>query len=211
MNLGVIYMLNIFPNKFARGFTIFIDLFIIIMAYVIAFTVRYDTIAPRNIEAFMSVIPWILLISVVFICIYEVDRLVQYDVWDIIRKLAVSLTFIMLLTMTASFLFREFALPRSVIILAHVFAFILMFTWKVLYTKYNQLSRKGKLMFIGAESEFHEMEDNLSQFLSNNGKAKYYDKKASVQQLKTQLLNYDFIFLSSSLEDEKKIELFFMQ
>lgn len=209
MNLGVIYMLNIFPNKFARGFTICIDLFIIIMAYVLAFTVRYESTAPRNIEAFMSVIPWILLISVVFICIYEVDRLVQYDIWDIIRKLAVSLTFIMLLTMTASFLFREFALPRLVIILAHVFAFGLMLTWKVLYTKYNQLSKKGKLMFIGAESEFHEMEDNLSQFLSNNGRAKYYDMKSNVQQLKTQLLNYDFIFLSSSLEDEKKNRIIF--
>ncbi|TSB48622.1 sugar transferase [Alkalicoccobacillus porphyridii] len=198
-----------FPNKFARGFIIAVDLFIIIVAYVLAFTVRYEQIAPRNIEAFMSVIPWILLISVLFICIYEVDRLVQYDVWDIVRKLAVSLTFIMLLTMTASFLFREFGLPRLVIILAHIFAFTMLLIWKVLYTKYNQLSRKGKLMFIGDESEFDEIEDNLSKFLSHNGNVKYFDKKSNVQQLKAQLLNYNFIFLSNSLEEDKKNRLIF--
>ncbi|WP_221936783.1 sugar transferase [Alkalicoccobacillus porphyridii] len=202
-------MPNIFPNKFARGFIIAVDLFIIIVAYVLAFTVRYEQIAPRNIEAFMSVIPWILLISVLFICIYEVDRLVQYDVWDIVRKLAVSLTFIMLLTMTASFLFREFGLPRLVIILAHIFAFTMLLIWKVLYTKYNQLSRKGKLMFIGDESEFDEIEDNLSKFLSHNGNVKYFDKKSNVQQLKAQLLNYNFIFLSNSLEEDKKNRLIF--
>lgn len=164
---------------------------------------------PKNYEAFGSVAPWILLISVLFLGIYELDRLVQHDMWDLVRKLAISLTFIMLLTMTVSFFFREFALPRSVLLLAHVLAFILLLIWKGAYTKYSQLSRKGKVMFIGSEEEFAEMEHSLSTFLSKSSYVRWYDKRESLAQLRTKLMEYDVVFLGSGLDEGKKDRLMF--
>ncbi|WP_059103387.1 sugar transferase [Shouchella shacheensis] len=202
-------MPTIIPNKTARGITIFVDLLLILLAYGLAFTMLSDKMSPRNFEAFGSVVPWILLISVLFLSIYELDRLVQYDIWDIIRKLTVAITFIMLLTMTVSFFFREFALPRSLILVAHVNAFFLLLGWKTLYTKYNQVSRRGKVMFIGSAAEYDEMEESLSTFLSKNSYVKCYDKKESLAQLRTQLLQYSVIFLGSGLDEDKKERLMF--
>lgn len=118
-----------------------------------------------------------MLLASFFLGIYELDRLVQYDVWDIVRKLAIAVTFILLITMTVSFFFREFAMPRSVLLSAHGIAFTALLVWKSAFTKYSQLSRKGKVMFIGTEKEFEEMEDSLASFLSKSSYVRWYDKK----------------------------------
>ncbi|AST98620.1 sugar transferase [Shouchella clausii] len=197
------------PNRMTRGLTMLVDLLLIISSYGLAFSILRGQMTPKNYEAFGSVAPWILLISVLFLGIYELDRLVQHDMWDLVRKLAISLTFIMLLTMTVSFFFREFALPRSVLLLAHVLAFILLLIWKGAYTKYSQLSRKGKVMFIGSEEEFAEMEHSLSTFLSKSSYVRWYDKRESLAQLRTKLMEYDVVFLGSGLDEGKKDRLMF--
>ncbi|GIN12044.1 UDP-phosphate galactose phosphotransferase [Shouchella clausii] len=202
-------MPTMIPNRMTRGLTLFVDLLLIIFSYGLAFSILRGQMTPKNYEAFGSVAPWILLISVLFLGIYELDRLVQHDLWDLVRKLAISLTFIMLLTMTVSFFFREFALPRSVLLLAHVLAFILLLIWKGAYTKYSQLSRKGKVMFIGSEEEFAEMEHSLSTFLSKSSYVRWYDKRESLAQLRTKLMQYDVVFLGSGLDEGKKDRLMF--
>lgn len=202
-------MPTMIPNRMTRGLTMLVDLLLIISSYGLAFSILRGQMTPKNYEAFGSVAPWILLISVLFLGIYELDRLVQHDMWDLVRKLAISLTFIMLLTMTVSFFFREFALPRSVLLLAHVLAFILLLIWKGAYTKYSQLSRKGKVMFIGSEEEFAEMEHSLSTFLSKSSYVRWYDKRESLAQLRTKLMEYDVVFLGSGLDEGKKDRLMF--
>lgn len=202
-------MPTMIPNRMTRGLTMLVDLLLIIFSYGLAFSILRGQMTPKNYEAFGSVAPWILLISVLFLGIYELDRLVQHDMWDLVRKLAISLTFIMLLTMTVSFFFREFALPRSVLLLAHVLAFILLLIWKGAYTKYSQLSRKGKVMFIGSEEEFAEMEHSLSTFLSKSSYVRWYDKRESLAQLRTKLMEYDVVFLGSGLDEGKKDRLMF--
>ncbi|SDB87690.1 sugar transferase [Shouchella lonarensis] len=202
-------MPNMIPNKMIRGVTMFIDLVLIFLAYGLAFTLLRDQMDPRNMEAFSSVVPWILLISILFLGIYELDRLVQHDFWDIVRKLAIALTLIMLLTMTASFFFREFALPRSLLLVAHTNAFFLLLGWKWLYTKYSQFTREGRVMFIGTEEEFDRMERSLSTFLSKNSYVRWYDKNESLAALQAHVMQYDVIFLGSGIEEAKKERLMF--
>lgn len=202
-------MPNMIPNRTARGLTMIVDLLIIILSYGLAFLIFQEQMTPKNYDAFGSVLPWILVISVLFLGIYELDRLIQYDIWDIIRKLAISVTFILLLTMTVSFFFREFAMPRSVLLAAHFIAFVLLFVWKSAYTKYSQLSRKGKVMFIGTEKEFEEMEHSLASFLSKSSYVRWYNKGESLAQLKVQINQYNVVFFGSELEEEKKDRLMF--
>ncbi len=209
MKLGVMHMPNMIPNRTTRGLTMLVDLIIIVLSYGLAFLIFNDQMTPKNYDAFGSIIPWILLISVLFLGIYELDRLVQYDMWDIIRKLAIAVTFILLLTMTVSFFFREFAMPRSVLLSAHVIAFIALFMWKSAYTKYSQLSRKGKVMFIGTEKEFDEMEDSLASFLSKSSYVRWYDKRESLAQLRSKINQYNVVFLGSNLDEDKKDRLMF--
>ncbi|PKC51477.1 hypothetical protein RhiirA1_483655 [Rhizophagus irregularis] len=118
----------------SRKFTlIFIDLCLIFIAYVLAFNIRYDNIDQRNWDAFVSLSPWILLIGLFFITMYELYTLERKSKWDIFRKVVVSSTLMMLFTMAASFLFREFALPRSVILIAYIFIIVLLNSWKLIH------------------------------------------------------------------------------
>ncbi len=209
MKLGVKTMPNMIPNRATRALTMVVDLVLIVLSYGLAFLLFNEQMTPKNYDAFLGILPWIIVISILFLGIYELDRLVQYDVWDIVRKLAIAVTFILLITMTVSFFFREFAMPRSVLLSAHGIAFIALLVWKSAFTKYSQLSRKGKVMFIGTEKEFEEMEDSLASFLSKSSYVRWYDKKESLAQLRTQINQFNVVFIGSELEEEKKDRLMF--
>ena len=117
-----------FSNRQSKKFTlIVIDLILVWLAYYAAFHIRYDNIQERNWEAFVSLVPWILIIALLFITIYELYSLEQKRNWDIARNVIVASGMMMLATMAASFVFREFALPRTVILIAYIFINIFFF------------------------------------------------------------------------------------
>ncbi|WP_052144854.1 hypothetical protein [Halalkalibacter okhensis] len=59
-------MLNINPNRLMRFSLVFVDLMLILFAYILSFVfaAQITLIEQRNIESFINLIPWILLISV---------------------------------------------------------------------------------------------------------------------------------------------------
>ncbi|TVP84496.1 MAG: sugar transferase, partial [Alkalicoccus sp.] len=98
------------------------DLLCILIAYISAFYIRYLDFPDRNWEAFISLLPWILLIGLFFISVYELYNLDRKHTFsDIVRKILVATALMTFLTMAASYLFREFAMPRSVVLIASVF------------------------------------------------------------------------------------------
>lgn len=146
-------MSNLMDRRFDKFILLSGDLILIICSYVIAFFLRYQQIAQRNWDAFISLIPWILLISVFFLSIYELYTLNRKTVWDVVRSIIIASTFITFITMSASFIFREFALPRSVILFAYIFMVIFLSVWKLIYSKIRRRHKDGVLLFIGSHEE----------------------------------------------------------
>ncbi|GAE35795.1 hypothetical protein [Halalkalibacter akibai] len=102
-------MTNMFPKRTSRFLIILVDILLILAAYWGAFTLasQYIVIQPRNIDALVEIIPWVLLTAVCFIYMFELDLLVKRDQTELIRKLLVASACIMVVTIAISFLFRE--------------------------------------------------------------------------------------------------------
>ncbi|KGA96523.1 sugar transferase [Alkalihalobacillus alcalophilus ATCC 27647 = CGMCC 1.3604] len=206
-------MPNIFPEKTSRFSVVLVDILIILFSYTISFMIasNYRVIQERNIDAFISLFPWVLLIGVFLIYTFELDRLVLKDKYDIVRKLIVTVGFMFIFTTAASFLFREFALPRSVILMSHFFAFWLMLGWKMIYVKMTSKKFKDRAVFIGDEDEYELMTDNLvaSKLTTSKKGLVRIHSLASLKDLGQQLAPYSHIFVGSAVTEKRKNEILY--
>ncbi len=178
-----------------------------LLSYGAAFTIasNYRVIQDRNIDSFVALIPWVLLIGVFLLYVFELDRLVQRDYFDLIRKLLVTVGSLLIFTTAASFILREFALPRSVILMSHVFMLVAMFGWKSLYMKLSQRKLESKAVFIGDEEEFHLIKENMlnSKMTSKEG-VSWLKMDISLKEMKTLIAPYSYIFIGSSMNEKKE-------
>ncbi|MCS0654756.1 sugar transferase [Cytobacillus firmus] len=148
-----------------------IDLVSIILSYVMAFQIRFDQIAQRNIDSFISLTPWILLISLFFISVYELYNVQRRSRWDIIRDILVANTFIVFIIMAFSFFFRQFALPRTVIVIAYLISIGLMILWKLIYLKLKNANNIEKILVVGTNhNDMRYLVENLKKTFSNKAR-----------------------------------------
>ncbi|WP_368503226.1 sugar transferase [Alkalihalophilus sp. As8PL] len=206
-------MENIIPKRTARLLIILLDVLFILISYSAAFYIvsHFRPIDARNIDAFISIIPWILLIGICFLYVFELDRLVQRNQSDLVKKLIVASASIMVLTVAASFIFREFALPRSVILLAHIFIFGSLFFWKSFFLRMNTKKFRDKAVFIGCEEEFEMMQGNLisSKMISKDTGVTLLNPDQPLNQMKLKIQPFNFIFIGSSLNEEVKNDILY--
>jgi exopolysaccharide biosynthesis polyprenyl glycosylphosphotransferase len=111
-------------------------------------------------------------------------------------------------TIALSFWFREFSLPRSVIFMAHFYMFILLFVWKGIIIKINQ-AFKGKAVIIGCDSEYYTLKANIKKLIKRKEVVDFIEKNTAFEEMKTTIIEYDTIFISSTVSYELKNELLY--
>ncbi len=192
---------------------ILVDILLILAAYWGAFTLasQYIIIQPRNIDALIAIIPWVLFTAVCFIYMFELDRLVKRDQTELVRKLMVASACIMVVTIAVSFLFREFALPRSVIFLAHFFMFVSWLTWKSLFTRFNCKMLNERAVFIGNEEELELIKVNLrdSKLINRKSDVAWINQDITLSEIKENILPYGLVFIGSSMREKKKSDILY--
>ncbi|OLO42344.1 sugar transferase [Alkalihalophilus pseudofirmus] len=204
-------MPNINPNRLLRISVVTVDLILILIAYVVAFKIagNYTLIEQRNIDSFFNLLPWILIVGIFFIVVFELDRLVQYDLLDLVRKLVVTSAFFFVITIALSFLFREFSLPRSVLFLSHFFMFVFLFVWKGLVIKFNQIS-KGKAVIIGRHSEYATIKNNIKKLVKKHENVDFIEHSTPYKEIKRKVAEYDSVFISSTVSTKVKNEVLYL-
>ncbi|MFC0559247.1 sugar transferase [Halalkalibacter alkalisediminis] len=206
-------MTNMFPKRTSRFMIILVDILLILAAYWGAFTLasQYIIIQPRNIDALIAIIPWVLFTAVCFIYMFELDRLVKRDQTELVRKLMVASACIMVVTIAVSFLFREFALPRSVIFLAHFFMFVSWLTWKSLFTRFNCKMLNERAVFIGNEEELELIKVNLrdSKLINRKSDVAWINQDITLSEIKENILPYGLVFIGSSMREKKKSDILY--
>lgn len=201
-------MSDVVSHKSRKYLMIFIDIVFIFAAYILAFHIRFDNINPQNWNAFISLLPWILLIGLVFIVMYELYIFDTKSNWDIIRSIVIASTLMLFFTMAASFLFREFALPRSVILIAYILMNILLISWKILY---NIIFSKsiGTILFIGGEEEEDKITDQILNQYGKKAHVKFICSSEPINQILKHLQFVDSIMIGSGIENEKKLKVIY--
>ncbi|WP_404468976.1 sugar transferase [Sutcliffiella horikoshii] len=130
-----------------------LDLLSIVVAYLLAFYFRFDGFPERNINSFITLLPWILMISVLFLSVYELYNVKRRSNWELLRDIIVANTFIVFITMSFSFLFREFALPRTIIIITFFLTIFLMMAWRIVYLKFTTHKKVEKIILFGNKKD----------------------------------------------------------
>lgn len=182
-----------------------VDLLLVFSAYILAFYVRYDEIPERNWDSFISLIPWILLISLFFLAVYDLYNLSRKGKWDIIRNVLVASTFMMFLTMSVSYLFREFALPRTIILLAFLIEIVLLTSWKILFKKVTEQKFEGSVLVIS--DDVYEKEKVIEQIKNNLGRGvtiKEVGAQVSTGKVNSLIESVDYVFIGSSVTGENR-------
>ncbi|OIJ11252.1 polyprenyl glycosylphosphotransferase [Anaerobacillus alkalilacustris] len=181
------------------------DLLCILAAYIGAFYVRYNGFPQRNWESFISLLPWILLIGLFFISIYELYSLDHKNtLWDVSVKIVISVIFMAFLTMAASYLFREFAMPRSIVLIGSVFTVILMLIFKGLYLKLTRGNAVGTVLVVGDEEHTQRAMLKLKHPMLKGTRVKHIQPTTPIEKIDELLQQVDYVLLCPKIGKQKK-------
>lgn len=195
-------------RKYFKAFVLLVDILLIILAYVAAFHLRYAEIQQRNWDSFVSLTPWIALLALMFFSVYELYYLQSKTIWDILRNLFVCLTFLTLLTMAASYFLREFALPRSVILIAYGLQIVFLSVWKSLIIRLAGNRSRTRLLLIAHDGETEKLVAHAKNSI-NQMKVSAIHPNTEIGRITELVDRHDGILLSSDIELEKKTQILY--
>ncbi len=187
-----------------RLMIIAVDLALILVAYVAAFYIRYQGFPERNWDSFVNLLPWILLIGLFFVTVYELYELRRKTTSDMVSAVFISVTFMAFITMAASFLFREFALPRSIIIMATLFTMALFVLWKRIYQSIVQEKTTGQVLVIGDNEETQKIVTQLKHPLFKGTKIRHVQANTDLDKVDELLSRVDCVVLCPQIPKERK-------
>lgn len=134
---------------------IIIDMALIQLGYVLAFFMRYLGEFPEaNFPSYIKLIPWITVLGLVLFMVYGLYETV-YKRWsEIFSSIIWVAIFICAGNTALSFMLREFAFPRTVLVLTCVLHVILLGTWRYWAWKLaRKLHGRVRVIVIGDPEE----------------------------------------------------------
>lgn len=193
-----------------KFFIILVDLFCILAAYISAFYIRYSGFPAENWSSFVALLPWILLIGLFFISVYELYALSRKNtIWDVLLKILIAVSFMAFLTMAASYLFREFALPRSIILIASIFTVLFMVFWKSLYLKFIRRNVVGKVLLIGDGEEAQKMMSKVKHPMLQGTHVKHIEADTPIGLVTSFFRQVDYVLLCPNISKEQKSQIIY--
>ncbi|TMW72359.1 sugar transferase [Alteribacter natronophilus] len=193
-----------------KSFLILTDLLCILLAYISAFYIRYSGFPAENWNSFIALLPWILLIGLFFVSIYELYALDRKNtLWDIAVKIVIAVIFMAFLTMSASYLFREFAMPRSIILIASIFSIILMTSSKLLYLKLTRGNVVGNVLFIGDGEDSDKILAKVRQPMLKGTRVTRLSSQAPASKIAAYMRHTDYVLLCADISKETKSEIIY--
>jgi len=185
-----------------------IDPALIVLGFLIAFRLRYGNEIPlKNWEPFVEVLPWMLVCSVILFAFLGMYRRRVYKLSQLIGLSAMGVIGIALLTIAITFWLREFAFPRSVILIAIPIQIILICILRYVVWSLELLwVGKKNVLVIGSVNEASQLVNHLNQKISGGGWFVFKDiiEPSSLTKLPGNLIDFDAVLISSSLSREEK-------
>lgn len=196
-------MSGIAGRKTFKALILLVDASLILAAYLTAFLLRYNDLTKRNWDSFLSLIPWILLLGLFVLTIYELYSIQRKTIWDVMRNLFVAITLFTFLTMAISFLFRQFALPRSVILISYFVALLYLFVWKFILFVFRPKNRSRRLLLLAEENDSARLIIQI-KYSTSKTKISRTHPNTDLSRIFEMVESHDYIVISSNIEQEKK-------
>lgn len=151
-------------NKIVIGL---IDILIFIFSYGLALLIRYGTKLPaENLQDLSFMLPFFVLVFIILANVYNLySEYIKYD------ETLIALFWIIILgtiiDIAMSFIFRQFAVPRTIFLITAGVQIILLGIWRYLvWTKALMLKRPRSTIVIGSSLEIEKLIESINLSLS---------------------------------------------
>jgi len=145
---------NIFGYKGFRFLMPLIDVLIIYGSNMLAYYLFKDALDnfTDNYNAFRAIFPYIILSYIIISHIFELDKPKDFSFFGIGYTVFLAIFVLFLITMALSFLFREFAYPRSILMTSSVVQIMLITIWHFFANRmYFRANKKKSVLVVGYE------------------------------------------------------------
>lgn len=149
-------MTDSFGRKVGKIVIILLDIVLVHAGFLIAFFVRFRGNLPLiNFEAYLEIVPWLSLATVVIFYLFDFySNWTRKSFYRYIHTITIAVVVLLLFTMAISFWYREFAFPRSVILMGGVLQVALIAGFRLIILSVNRrLKGKRKVLIIGKKVE----------------------------------------------------------
>lgn len=197
-------------NKYItkKGFNlivIIIDLIIIYSSIYLSFILLKDSLDNYvgNYLAFVTLAPYIGIAYLIFSHIFELDKPKDFSIFGVSYTVALIVLCLFVFTMALSFLFREFAYPRRILLLSSFLQIVLLSGWHLFVNKKHLVRNITKrAIIIGSEKS----KDLAYKYLTTDGitsELKYICEPNN-PSLEKYIAACDIILLTEDVYEEQK-------
>ncbi|NDV77726.1 sugar transferase [Dysgonomonas sp. 511] len=145
---------NTFGYKGIRLLTPLLDLLIIHGAYMLSFYILKEDLEnfAVNYNAYWAILPYIVIAYLIISHVFELDKPKDFSIFGIGYTVSLVIVLLLAFTMAVSFFIREFALPRSILLISAAFQVLFISIWHLLTNKiYYESNKRKTVLVIGRE------------------------------------------------------------
>ncbi|MDO4680032.1 MAG: sugar transferase [Aerococcus sp.] len=184
---------------------------LLFLSYIISFLIRFQSrYIPRpNGIAFQNLIPWLILIFIVFNLLSGVYVLYNKSKGDLLFITMITQGSLAAVTMVLSFVSRSFAFPRMVILIDFFVSVLLLYLFRLgIFTAYRRYSSTKRIMIVGNEREVFSAVYNFK----NSKSARHIVTHAVVAEFYKNVLenldDIDIVYLASPIDENEKLKIY---
>ncbi|RBP37821.1 sugar transferase [Garciella nitratireducens] len=196
-------------KKLNKWIIIIIDILIILLGFYIAFMLKFDFNPPkRNLQPFIRLIPFIIAFSFVFINIYDIASVERRRVVDMGISIFISLVILHVITMALTFIFRGFAFPRSIFMIAFTLQFLSLIFWKAFLIHFSKkVTGVQRVLIIGNKQESEEVAKKILMEYKRHCQIKNFVHPTEINRIKNMIDKVDTLVICPKLEKDIKSQL----
>lgn len=196
---------EIFSNNVFRVFMPLVDLLIILGANYFCFYIFRDSLDNfyTNYFSFLYVYPYMAVGYLILARIFDIEKPKDFTFFGTAYTVSLIIIILLFFTMAMSFLVREFAYPRSILLLSSIVEIIAISLWYwIANLFYQQTNEQNKVLIIG-EVRGRELAQKLllSKGMWSNVKRICYHKS---EHLEESIDNCDVAIITEDVSEDRK-------
>jgi exopolysaccharide biosynthesis polyprenyl glycosylphosphotransferase len=186
------------------------DLMFINLAYILAYLIKFNGQLPNfNFSPYLEVAPFITISALILLDLYGMLKFYRKTLYDSVVSI-VFIVFLLGIVTTAIIYFQQgFSFPRSILLVAPVIQFVLLFLWYAfIFALRKRLAVTKNLMIIGVNDNIEDIIDKVSAAVANVDIAvKYVYSPNQMDKIIKRIHNVDEVLICPGLDDEQKMRI----
>lgn len=198
-------MERLFGNKSFRILIPLIDLGIVYLSILLSYYIFKDTLNDftGNYYAFLAIWPYIGICYLIISHIFELDKAKDFTLFGVTYSVTLTIITLLCATMAISFLAREFAYPRSILLFSSGLQIFFISLWHWFTNRmYHAVNEKKTVLIIG----YQKSKELAYKLLESNGMWSRIKHLCSPENTKINAYidECDVIFLAEDVDENQK-------